>query len=260
MLDRDVSVGGEPVARLAAVEESGRLVLVSFVDGRESSDLTAAAERLARARRSGPAIARHLGSGRLRTELDPLAVLVAPAFEAEFVERFAALAPENVWLAELRDVESRSGGARTQLTRVAPRDPARAVGPAGATGAGFVEQLAPEVRDLGVTLVKRVARLDANLVASSSAGSVRWTIGGQAFCAAHAVGGELRVDAAGLERSPRKVATREELESCLDALVGLRLAASLSAPLGAEPGTPAHALVSPALTAEEIAAFREPAA
>jgi len=255
IVDRELAIGEGRTADLAAIDASGRLVLVLAVESEGDEPVLAALDALAFARRNRLVLAGHFRTTRLRAGLDPLVVLVAPVFSDPLLARLSGLDQELVRCFELRAVASLRGEA----SYLVPVSPGSAVASPAAPGdaRAFFQALSTESRALAERLVRRVGRSDDELVCAAVDRSVSWRLAGELVCCLVAVEGSVQGQVPPHGKA-RAIESDSDLESFLEEVmartVGL-LGTEASEPPAPEWGQRA----SPGLlTREEIEAFQQP--
>lgn len=242
---------------VVGLDSSGHALFVCVVDGAGDATVLRALDLVRGLREHQDALYRHLDHPTLRVELPPLAVLVADAFESEVLARLACLGPGALWCLERRTIRSRAS-ASTHLVPVLPQDGAVVHNPGDPTE--FCRHLAPEHRDLGLTLVARLTRIDDHLEYAGVDRGVRWSLAGEAVCRVCARDGRLEGSVAP-HTALMSIDSSERLEGFVEEALGRALELLDSEDAGDGEGDPVRVSAldpsQPILTAEEIEAFRE---
>jgi len=276
IVDRDLVLDERGRADLAAVDASGRLVLV--IVAAKNGDRTAldALDALAFARRNADVLARHLDP-RIEPGLQPRVVVVDPSNAADLLERLTPLAPQGIEVFGVRTIKSAAGERSYLIAREAPG----AIGGPGGVEA-FLEALPESLRELGRGLAERMQRLDDELLATGDRNTVVWRLNGDVLARLERVGRHLQASVgperrAGPIRDPADAdrlleGAMARLVECLErrGAVGTAAEAPADVPGAPEapegPGAPlegdrersrAPGDDEPLLTEEEIQAFRE---
>ena len=178
-VDRDLELEGELRVDYVGLDTRGRLLLVLLANEDDDATLLMALDVLVYARENLGLLARHLGKGRLRSDLGALVVLVAERFSTRLIARLEPLL-DCVRLFEMRELRSKAGSASylvpvgaasaTELDR-APLGPV-----------DFVTTLPEEVRELGYLAVRRVSRIDSELQCQTRSDGLVWRFHGSEIC------------------------------------------------------------------------------
>jgi hypothetical protein len=257
LVDRDLDLGGQRRAQLVGVDASGRLVLVLSIEGDDESTVLSALDGLAFARQNESALASHLRTTRLRPRRVPLVVLVAQSFSQKLLARLAGLDQEALRVLELRTVSS-SRGEGSYLVAIHPAGGVPAPGKPFDARA-FVASMPAQSRAVGELLMRRIARVDDELLATAGDGCSSWRLGQDLLCSVVIAGEALEGEVP--ERASRRIHSEADVESFVDEILA-RYVELLGEhePEDAQGGAPALQPVaaSAAMTAEELEAFRQP--
>jgi len=254
--DRELELPGGPVVDLACVDSAGRVLLVAELEGAGDACVLRALDLLASVRENRVVLYRHLAHPGLRVDLPPLTVLVAERFDDEVLARLACAEAGTLRCLERRTVRSRAG-ASVHLVDVAHG--AAAVEAPGAVPGEFCRHLAPEQRELGLTLVGRLSRIDEELEHTGLERGGRWSLAGDAVCSVFAHDGRLEGFVAP-RTVPEGIESVERMERFVERALE-RTVELLGATGPAGPSDPRREAaldpLQPILTPEEIQAFRD---
>lgn len=253
LLDRDLELEGEGLARFVGIDASGRLVLVLEAGGEGEEPILTALDALAWARRSLPGIARHLRCERMRTDLAPRAVLIADSFSRRLTERLVPLAGRGIDLYELRTLKSRTGSTRWLVPT--PSSEAQPEDREPASVDAFLDALPSELRECARLVVAKMRRLDDELDCHATRSSVAWRFRGGTLTRLELADRSLFL-AVAPRFEPRALASSAEVERGIEEVL-TRYVDELQGGRGSG-GLPSVVLPMPApvLTREEVAAFR----
>lgn len=257
VIDRDLDLGEGRSAQLVGVDAAGRLVLVLFVDGESESAVLGALDALVFYGRNRAVLASHFKSTRLRAGVGPLVALVAESFSEKLLGRLSGMNQEFLRVLEMRAVSS-ARGERSYLVPILPGT----LRPGAAelrAPTPFVDMLPPEHRKLAELLLRRIDRIDDQLVQTPGDKSLTWRLGDELLCCVLVIEGAVEGQVPPVGR-PRRIASSAEVEAFLDEVLARYVA--LLAAGGREPDDPPVEMLSvdagALLTPEEIAAFRQP--
>ena len=255
-VDRDLELGDGRSVDWIGVEASGRIVFAISCEGDAETPLIAVLDTLVFFERNRGVLAQHLRTPRLRPSLSPIIALVGESFSELLLARLCGLNISGLRVLELRRLSS-SRGERAYLVPLAPifaRHPPLA--PRGQES--FLGALTAEQRPVGELLIKRVARIDDQLIASAGERSLAWRLGDELLCSVAYIEGvvEGQVSPAG---EPRVIASAPHVEAFVDSVLKRYVTLLGSAPASAAVDTPMFAAVDSgmSLSPEEIAAFRQ---
>ncbi|HUR26806.1 MAG TPA: hypothetical protein VM509_01360 [Planctomycetota bacterium] len=256
-LDSDLDLGDGKKIDWIGVDASGRVVFALFCAGNDEASLIGAIDAMVFFARNRTVLAQHLQTPRVRAALEPVIALIAESFSEPFLERVAVLTMPTLRIFELRRLSS-SRGERAYLVPLAPMvgrsAPSVRRGPEA-----FLSGLPDGCRPLGELLVKRIGRIDEQLVASSGDHTLSWRMGDDLMCSLAEIEGVLEGQIPP-EGEPREIAGAPEVELFVDKVLERYvhlLGGSPADPAGEEPMF-AAADAGLTLTPEEIAAFRQP--
>jgi len=257
IVDGDLELSDDLTVDLACVDSGGRALFVRTLTGEGDAPVLLAIDLVRGIRENHEVLVRHLDHPALRADLPPLAVLIADRFSDTVLARLACIEEGAVWCLERRSIRSRAGTS-THLVPVLPLEPPGADSQEEPTE--FCRHLAPEHRDLGLTLVGRLQRIDEELEYLPVDRGVRWTLGGQQVCGLLARDGRLQGSIA-----PRSTVIGIDSSELLERFVEDALGRTVDL-LGAATGEvgdsdpmreAAFDPDQPILTAEEIQAFHD---
>lgn len=248
IVDRDLVFGRQSRVPYVLVDGDGRLVLALALDTTGDEAALTVLDALSFARAQASALARHLGSTRLRAELNPAVWIVARELDAALRARLAALDPRGLRAFELVRIESRRGVGEylTELPLFGDLALRPAVSPLG-----FLDTLTPDLRELGESIVRRVERLDDDLETSRSQDALAWRFHAETVCSLSAGQGGMAGNVPD-SKFDSGIASREDAERFLDAAVQRYLGLLGQGELFDATRSP---LREPLLTPEELAAF-----
>lgn len=253
VLDRDLVLDSGGRADLAGVDGAGRLVLALVADDDADRGALEALDTLASATRQAGVLARHLGSARLRLELEPRVIVVSPGDGERLALRLAPLLGRGIELFGVRSVRSAAGERSYLVSLLPPPQPALEV--RADPEEAFVRLLPRGEQELALALVRRMDRLDEEVEASANRSSVSWRFQGEVLARLEKVGDGLLALVSPHEEPVPLRALRDVdrvVEGALARLV--QLLGPTSAPEPARQGQEAH--TPPLLTPEELEAFR----
>jgi hypothetical protein len=233
-------------------------VLVLAVDGDGDSAVLAALDALVFYEKNRTVLASHFKSVRIRESGGPLVALVARQFSDRLLARLRGLNQEFLRLLELRSVSS-ARGERTYLVPIVPGAPSQGGGEARNV-APLTELLTPAQRELAEMLLRRIGRIDEQLISASGDRSLSWRLGEEIVCCLLAIDGRLegQVPPAG---KPRPIQSMADVESFVDEVLEryVELLGDAEHRHGGDLPNPMDAPDQGVLlTPEEIAAFRQP--
>ncbi len=238
-------------ADLVLLDESGRALIVLVVDGRGDDTVLAAIDALAFARASGDALARPTRPLAPR-EISARVALVAETFSARALEGLAILPESELMLLETRKMASETG-SRTRLVRLELM-PARSQSPA-VSRETFLATLPEFLRGTAELLLRRLARVDAEIEFSFAEGAVEIRCGERELCVLEVHDGSLRGEIPALDREIQ-IRGMDDADLLLDEVLREHLLDLEAIPLVRAPKSPRPS-EAPLLSPEEIAAFRE---
>jgi hypothetical protein len=253
VLERDVLVTAAPPERRVnwlGVDRDGRLVLVVFAEAGDEGVPATVLGALAFGAEGRAATAKRWRSANIRVDLEPLVVVVAPKFTTRTITGLAFLASESVLVLELRSLES-DDGAEPYLVRVRP-----GLGAAEARAANAFATFPAGVRTTLGRLARSVKRIDPEIEARETSGTLRWVWRGDELAQVTVVDGVLVAgERGGSAEAPLAEALQREawLERFLVAHCARRAG-------NTKPKRPLDLLdraSGPLLSPEELAAFRE---
>jgi hypothetical protein len=238
-------------ADLVLLDESGRALIVLVVDGRGDETVLAAIDALAFARASGDALARPtrpLAPG----EISARVALVAESFSTRALEGLSVLPERELMLLETRKLASETG-SRTRLVRV------EALSERGAEPAvsreTFLSTLPEFLRGTADLLLRRLARVDAQIEFAFAEGAVEIRCGERELCVLEVHDGALRGEIPALDHS-LPVRGMDDADRLLDEVLREHLRDLESIPI-VRPTRSPRPSEEPLLSPEEIAAFRD---
>jgi len=256
VLDRDLSFDGGH-ADLAAVDGAGRLVLVQLADKDADRAALDALDALAFARRHAEVLARHLGSRRLRPDLEPKLVVITASTDERVCERLgqrlAPLLDGDLELFGIRAVRSRRGERSYLHPLVAAES---AAGGLARSPEAFLGDVSEELRPLALALVGRMTRLDDELQVEASRRTLSWRFRGHELA-------RLERRTAGLVgRIPDQEELAVQVDGDLDRFVEGAMGRLVAVLGSGEPEADAAVEATPdepmnLLSPEEIEAFRQ---
>jgi hypothetical protein len=238
-------------ADLVLLDDSGRALIVLVVDGRSDDTVLAAIDALAFARQNGDALARPSRPLSPR-EISARVALVAESFSARVLESLSVLPEAELLLLETRKLASETG-SRTRLVRVEPML-ARTVSPA-VSRESFLATIPEFLRGTADLLLRRLARVDAELEFSFAEGAVEMRCGERELCVLEVHDGALRGEIPALDRRI-PIRGMDDADLLLDEVLREHLHDLAPIPLVRAPMSPRRS-EEPLLSPEEIAAFRE---
>jgi hypothetical protein len=230
-------------AELLLQDRGGRAWILVVADGRGDETLLAAVDALAFARANGEALCDPAGSRDPR-DLAARVLLVAEAFSERALEALALLPERELHLVAVRRLESQSG-ERARLVRLEPAS-AR---PAASGRAGFLAAVPDALRPVAELLLRRLARLDAEVELSFAPQTAWIHLGPREL-------GSLDVHEATLIATLPSLDRRSAIRGQDDADVFLDHVVSEHLRSLDEGEGLARAAREPLLTPEELAAFR----
>ncbi|MEO6710900.1 MAG: hypothetical protein ABI054_03250 [Planctomycetota bacterium] len=256
-VDSELDLGEGRSVDWVGIDPSGRVVLAMFCEGTGEVGLVSALDALVFFERNRPVLAQHLRSPRVRTALEPIVALIAQSFSEQLLGRLCVLGASNLRILELRQLSS-SRGERAYLVPLAPsivrNAPEAPHGPEA-----FLSALPVGRRTVGELLIKRISRIDTQLVLSSGERSLFWRLGEDLLCSIALIEGVVEGQIPPLE-GPRLIADAAEVEVFVDRVLERYVAILGSGPLtSSSSDSPMFAAVDAGmtLTPEEIAAFRQ---
>jgi hypothetical protein len=248
VLDRELVFDDEVRADLAAVESTGRAVLVRIAGEDAEETVLGALDLFAYARANAAIVARHLGEP-TDPALEPRVAVVDPRNDAHVLGRLGGLSASGIEVIGVRTVRS-AAGERSYLV-VSGR-----LGGEAASPEALLAGLPPPSIEVARGLFERMARLDPECRSLADKGAIVWKLHGAVLARLERRNGHLEASLASGERFPLAVA--EDAERVLEAALE-RVAEGIEP--GAGPVSPraraAAAEEEPLLTAEEIQAFHE---
>lgn len=265
VIDRELVFENGGRADLAAVDPSGRLVLVLVAGDDGDRSVLEVLDTYHFARQNTAILARHLSGRRIQALTAPRIVVVNPANDATLVARLSALVGQGVEIFGVRSLKS-AAGERSYLVQVGPSG---AVEPSGEHGVeAFLRELPSGLREIGSRLAERMGRLDEELDAAADRNALVWRFHGDVLARVERVGSRLQASIAP-HLDPVPLTRHEDVERVVeDSLARLVEAMGLSGATVSSPPPPATGRgerspldvvdsSEPLLTAEEIDAFRE---
>lgn len=257
VVDEDLDLGEERRVQLVGTDAAGRLVLVLLVQGDGVEPILAALDAISFVQRNRGVLANHFQSARLRPEVAPVIALVSEGFSDKLLGRLSGLSSELVRLFELRKVSS-ARGEHTYLAPIAPGSSREAI-VASRASETFVRALPAAQRELADLSLRRIGRIDDQLVSSATEAQVTWRMAGELVCCLMSVDDRLEGQVPPDGR-PRRIASVADVEAFVDEAlkryVGLLEEQQPARPQG-EVGLP-EVDPGPLLSPEEIEAFRQP--
>lgn len=255
-VDRDLELGDGRHVDWVGIDTSGRAVFAIACEGEGEAPLLAALDTMVFFERNRSALAQHLRAPRLRTSLSPIIALVGESFSELLLARLGGLNASGLRVLELRRLSS-SRGEREYLVPLTPSVVSHP--PLSSRGQdSFLGVLSADHRPIGELLIKRIARIDDQLVGSAGESSLSWRLGEEPLCSvAHIEGAiEGHVPPA---IEPRAISTAVDVERFIDDV--LQRYVSLLGSSATEPGG-VPAMFAPVdagmlLSPEELAAFRQ---
>jgi hypothetical protein len=238
-------------ADLVLLDESGRALIVLVVDGRGDDTVLAAIDALAFARQNGDALARPTRPLAPR-EISTRVALVAETFSARVLEGLSILPERELMLLETRKLASETG-SRTRLVRVeavSERGPDPAV-----NRETFLATIPEFLRATADLLLRRLARIDAEIEFTFAEGAVDIRCGERELCVLEVHDGSLRGEIPALDRT-LPIRGMDDADLLLDEVLREHLHDLESIPL-VRPARSPRPSEEPLLSPEEIAAFRE---
>lgn len=285
ILDRDLVLDEGGRADLAALEPSGRLVLVLVAEDLDRTPLEAL-DALSFARRHGALFARHFrrqAGQRLESELAPRLVVVTPTTDERLTQRLAPLFDCGLELYGVRTLASRAG-ERSYLVPLSVQA-GDAVDRARSGRDAFLEALPADLVPFARAAITRIERLDDELEPAFGRETASWRLHGEVLVRIERAGSLLRASVS--PHDERLLLEGDEaletlLESALERLMAiLERSGGAPGPGTGGPGSPGEpggttalrlaggpedapptprALLrsgEPLLTPEEIQAFRD---
>ncbi len=256
IVDRDLEFDEGGRADLAAVDGTGRLVLVLLADEDADRATLEALDALSFAWRNVQIFVRHLAARRLDPGLEPRVVVISAAGDERLVHRLAPLLERGVELFGVRSLKS-SQGERSYLVPMSASAPPRG-GVSRANPEEFLAALPPPLSELGRELALRMGRLDDELVLAASPSALSWVFHGDELARVEARR-EALVARVAPTLEPVELRGEGDLEAVLESamgrlvqLFGLREVAGARDPVEL-PGDEPEELLSQ----EEIEAFRD---
>lgn len=257
-VDRDLELAPGRAVDWIGIDASGRVVFALVCDGEDESAVLSVLDTLVFFERNRPILAQHLRSPRVRTGLTPIVALVAESFSEVLLARLCVLGGASLRTFELRQLSS-SIGERAYLVPVTPGFSRHA--PATPRGKEpFLAGVPEAQRPIADLLVRRIGRIDDQLIATAGDRSLAWRMGDELLCSIAQIDGQIegQIPPAGL---PREIGTANEVEGFVDSVLKRYVALLASTPVTpVEGGEPAgFVAVDPGMTLspEEIAAFRQ---
>jgi hypothetical protein len=263
-LDRAPGIGlpqvaGSPVAvrraDLLGLDRRGRLVLVLLVDGADDETVLSALDAVAFAQQTRAIAAQHWRARGASAHEEPLVVLIARSFDPRRVAALSTLRANAVRLFELRSLRA-SGRSAVYLL---PRDlEGSTTARTPRTPAELGAVLDDATRALFTDVVRRVGRIDDDLMCELRHDAVHWNFRGRDLCALQVS----RERLAGSVGDPPDDFVLEEprhVEAFLDRVMRAYLSTLDGAGEPRNEREPQSGLFSsvPLLTPEEMAAFRD---
>jgi len=238
------------------IDASGRAVFAIACEGEGDAPILAALDTMVFFERNRSALGQHLRAPRLRTALSPIIALVGESFSESLLARLGGLNASGLRVLELRRLAS-SRGEREYLVPLTPsfvRHPP--ISPRGQDS--FLDVLSADQRPIGELLIKRIGRIDDQLVGSAGECSLSWRLGEESLCSVALIEGAIEGHVPpGV--GPRTITTTADVERFVDGV--LQRYVSI---LGSTPTDPVGdpAMFVPVdtgmlLSPEELAAFRQ---
>lgn len=255
-VDRDLDLGGGHCVDWVGVDASGRAVFALACESDGDGPVLSALDTLVFFERNRSVLAQHLRTPRLRVSLSPIIALVGESFSEHLVARLSGLDARGLRVLELRRLSS-SRGERAYLVPLALSFVRHAQ--AAARGKeSFMDALSVEQRPIGELLIKRISRIDEQLVGSSGECSLTWRLGEETLCSVAHIEGVIEGQTPP-QIEPRAIASTSDVERFVDSVLQRYVALLSSAPLPPESDTPMFAAIDTGmlLSPEEIAAFRQ---
>ncbi len=251
VLDRDLAFEDDRRADLAAVESTGRAVLVLLAGEESAGTVLSALDLAAFARANAEILARHLGES-VDPSLEPRVVVIDPRNDPRLAERLGGLSTSGIDLFSVRTVKS-AAGERSYLLPPKTHQSAQP-----ATIEAFLLGLEPPLLGLARPLVDRMARVDQECQAVADRESVVWRLHGTILARIERSGDRLEASF-GSRRERFPIRGEDDVDRIVERALE-RVASGIGE--GRSPSNGARAIEAvpegePLLTPEEIAAFRE---
>jgi len=260
VLDRGLVFENGGRADLAAVDPSGRLVLVLLASEDGDRAVLETLDTCHYARANTAILARHLSGRRINALVAPRIVVINANNDTTLVERLSALVGQGVEIFGVRSLRS-AAGERSYLVQVGPSG---ALEPSGEHGVeAFLRELPAGLREIGGRLAERMGRLDEDLDPAADKNALVWRFRGDVLARLERVGNRLQASIAP-HLEPLPVARDDDVERIVEESLA-RLVEAMGmpgmGPVAAEPREEEPPMNLPGadvplLSPEEIEAFR----
>lgn len=224
IVDRELELRRGLLAEVVAVDGNGVLILVLVHGGDDDRAVLSVLDALAFADRHRDLMVGHLRIGRLDPDAAAQAILVGRGFSSGVVERLGCLEPGRVRLVEVRSIKSARGERSYMIPREGGASTGRRVHTSGHDVLPFLTALGSRLRPVAHLLLRRIERLDDQLVCEASDQRIHWMLEGSDLVILERTEGgmEARVGGSDARRPVRDTLTVEcLLDDVLNAYVGL---------------------------------------
>ncbi|MFT5292323.1 MAG: hypothetical protein ACI82F_004409 [Planctomycetota bacterium] len=212
VLDRALVLDEGVQADLAAVDGSGRLLVVLLADTDADRATLAVLDLVAWVREHSSVLIRHLDCPALRADKSVRTLVVVTESVDSLCRRLVALDGSGVELFGLRTIQS-SAGDRVYLSSIGA--PGRSPLAPEEIGDAFIGALPEDLRELGRHAVDRITRLDDELVALAGDDSIAWRFRGESLVRIERAGDRLRATL-GPEHKLWPLRSTEDVEELLE--------------------------------------------
>jgi hypothetical protein len=255
-VDRGMELGEGRAVDWIGVDATGRAVFALACESDGDAPVLAALDTLVFFERNRSVLALHLQAPRLRVSLAPIIALISESFSEQLLARLCGLGASGVRAFELHRLSS-SRGEHAYLVPLLPSF-ARHAPPTPRGQESFLGALSEPQRATGELLIKRIARIDDQLVVSAGECSLSWRLGDEVLCSVALIEGviEGQVPPVG---EPWRIASSADVEGSVDLILQRYGSILGSATLAAGGDTPLFAASDAGmlLSPDEIAAFRQ---